>query len=271
MQSLAEGAIIHPTQPRKFLVILCGLPSSGKTTLATRLALLMESHGIPTAVIGSDNFRRMMPIYQERFPPDREPLIRRGTLHTTAFFLGRGVSVVSDDTNYYSSMRHELVELAKRAGAIYAIVSIETPLEIALKWNEERGLSIPQSVIASINEKFEKPGSKYKWDRSLASFDLSRTPADKAAEEVLKLLFSLKHEEKKAVPSSSMGDEIDRATRKIVSEAVRRVPSAARALSEARKSFVREALKAGLTTVDAERAFRKRVEEILNELDAKGR
>lgn len=266
-----EGAVIFSTQHRKFLVILCGLPSSGKTTLATRLALLMERNGAPTAVVGSDAFRRMMPLYQECFPPDREPMIRRLTLRTIAFFLGRGVSVVSDDTNYYSSMRHELVELARRTGAIYAIVSIETPLRVALKWNEERGLPIPQSVIKSISEKFERPGSRYKWDRCLASFDLSKTPADEAAEKVLRLLFSLRHEEKTVASSSSVANEIDKATRKVVSEAVKRAPSAAKALSETRKAFVKEALKAGLTTVEAESIFRKRVEEVLDELDAKGR
>lgn len=260
-----------PPTPRKFLVILCGLPSSGKTTLATLLAPLMENHGAPTVVVGSDDFRRMMPVYRERFPPDREPLIRRATLHTIAFFLRRGVSVISDDTNYYSSMRHELVELARRTGALHAIVAVETPLEVALKWNEERGLPIPQSVIVSMSEKFEKPGSKYKWDRSSASFDLSKTPAAEAAEEVLKLLLSLKPEEEKAAPSCSVAEEIDRATRRVVSEAVRRAPSAAKILSKERRVFVKEALKAGLTPFEAENAFRRRVEEVLDELDSEGR
>lgn len=222
--------------------------------------------------MGSDDFRRMMPIYRELFPPEREPIVRELTLQTIHFFLKNGVSVISDDTNYYSSVRHKLVELAKQTGAAYAIIAVETPLEVALKWNVERGLPIPQEVITSISEKFEKPGSKYKWDRSLASVDLSKTKAEESAKEILKLLLSLKQEkEEKVSVAGGVAEEIDKATRRVVSEAVKRAPAAAKLLSELRKSFVREALKAGLSTVEAENVFRERVEEVLNELDSEGR
>ncbi|MEM1658442.1 MAG: AAA family ATPase [Candidatus Jordarchaeales archaeon] len=268
----AEGIRIQLASPRKFLVVLCGLPSSGKTTLATHLALAMEHSGIPVAVVGSDDFRRMMPIYRERFPPEREPVVRELTLQTIRLLLKTGVSVISDDTNYYSSVRHKLVELARQTGAAYAIIAVETPLEVALKWNEERGLPIPQEVITSISEKFEKPGSKYKWDRSLVSVDLSKTKAEECAREILKLLLSLKQEGRDKISvKGSAAEEIDKATRRVVSEVVKRAPAAAKVLSGLRKSFVREALKAGLSTVEAEKAFRERVEEVLNELDSKGR
>ncbi len=234
----------------------------------------MEKKGIPTVVVGSDDFRRMMPIYGKCFPSEREPLVRAATLHTIAFFLKKGLSVVSDDTNYYSSMRHDLVEIARKLGAIYAIIFIETPLNVALKWNKERGSPIPESVIISINERFEKPGSRYKWDKSIASFDLSKTDAEKAAEETLQVILSLKPEEKKIVSLKAdiiVANEIDKITRRIVSEAVRRAPLAAKPLSEARRLFIRKALKERLTLNEVETLFRKKVEEVLNALDAEGR
>ncbi|MHA1711459.1 MAG: AAA family ATPase [Candidatus Freyarchaeota archaeon] len=259
-------------QPRKFLVVMCGLPASGKTTLATRIALLMEKAGIPTVVLGSDNVRSMMPIYREKFDPAREPLVRDATLHLAEYFLRRGVSVVNDDMNYYSSMRHDMVELARRTGAIHAIIHVEASLEDALKWNEARGSPIPPEVIASVNEKFEEPGKRYRWDRSLARFNLSRTPLEHAAREALSRILALKPEDGEAERRPpGLAEEIDKVTRRVVSEAVKSAPRSAVALSNVRRSFVREALKAGLTPEEAEAAFRRKVEEALNELDSKGR
>jgi len=60
-----------------YLLILCGLPSSGKTTVARAVASLLEDkHGVPSMVVSSDDFRGMLSYSSSGFKPEREAPVK---------------------------------------------------------------------------------------------------------------------------------------------------------------------------------------------------
>ena len=55
------------------LIILCGIPCSGKSEVAVRTAKELEfNRGLPTIVVDPDKIREMIPALSERFNPERE-------------------------------------------------------------------------------------------------------------------------------------------------------------------------------------------------------
>ncbi|RLG89232.1 L-seryl-tRNA(Sec) kinase [Candidatus Bathyarchaeota archaeon] len=251
------------------LIIFCGIPSVGKTLIARRLAVELEKRGRPTFVVGSDDIRRLVPAHEEEFDPGRESFIKETTLHLVDYLLGKGKTVISDDTNYYNAMRRDLIEIARRNNTDYAIVYVYAPVEYALKWNRERGEPIPPEVIQRIHERFDVPGKKYRWDQPIVSIDSSETRLEEAVKTILQKLDELKPQgEVKRFSDSGLGrsEEIDRVTRRIVGRVLAEGGDErlARRLSSLRRSFVKEALERNLSLAQVESEFTERVRSVLN-------
>lgn len=155
-----------------FLICLTGLPASGKSTFAFKITnVLKKKYGITRVkIVDPDIIRNKLS--PEKFDPEKEQRIRKENLNIIRRELKKGYSVISDDLNYYSSMRHELKSLAEKLKIRLIIIYIATPLEICLKWNEIRGEPIPNEVIRKINKRFDK-FDKYSWDFPDATFILS--------------------------------------------------------------------------------------------------
>ncbi len=169
----------------EFLLALCGLPASGKTTLAEQIRKSLKPRS-KVEIVSSDRWRDQE--YYSRFEPENEHRVRQAALESTTSILSRGLSVIHDDTNYYSSMRHELYAIAKESRCAFAVVHVCTPLEVALKWNQSRANPLPEGVLLKIARNFEPPGSKYEWDRPVAVVDLSRTKSEDAAPKIAKAI-----------------------------------------------------------------------------------
>jgi tRNA uridine 5-carbamoylmethylation protein Kti12 len=148
---------------RNFLVCLTGLPSAGKSTLANELKeVILERHpNQKVKIIDPDIIRTKLT--GDTFDPEKEETVRQKNLKQIKEFLKSGYIVISDDLNYYSSMRHDLREIANKANVPFLIIYVSTPLETCLKWNKKRGFPIPNEVIHKINEKFDD-FDKYEWD-----------------------------------------------------------------------------------------------------------
>jgi len=169
----------------KALIVLMGLPSSGKSTIAKLLSIaLKDEYDIVNIVIGTDEIRKLVPSQMEQFDPSQEPLIKDLTLNFIKFCLKNNYLVINDDMNYYKSMRHELKQIAEEDQAHFILIHIQIPLEIALEWNENRGLPIPQEVIQTVYERFDEPGD-YNWDIPLLTIQSNETPPELAKDEIL--------------------------------------------------------------------------------------
>lgn len=158
---------------KNFLICLVGLPASGKTTFAKILKSAIEKkyNNLDVRIIDPDIIRLSM--ISNKFDYEKEHIIRKENLKKIRSELNKGHIVISDDLNYYSSMRHDLKEIADTLNIDFFIIHIATPIEICLKWNEKRGEPIPSMVIKRIHEKFDN-FNRYKWDVTDAVYDLSQ-------------------------------------------------------------------------------------------------
>jgi selenocysteine-specific elongation factor len=258
--------------PKPFLVIFCGIPCSGKSTLAKEVANILESKfNYSTVLVTSDTFRRMIPTYQYRFEPELEQFVRDATYEAILSGLKHGLLVISDDMNYYASIRRRLVRIVQECKADYAIIYLDTPLEVAVEWNKKRGEPIPNSLIDEVHYKLDEPGKEYKWDKPLIVLDPSQSKLQELAQTVATKI----HEKVRASetlpavrePSRlpSPRTDLDRETRRAMGEVMKRFKgiSLAAQISELRKDVVTEALAKQLPPSEASRLFFERTESLL--------
>ncbi len=159
----------------RFLVILAGLPSSGKTTIAQA----MKTHfpaDLPApcpaiTIIDPDRFRGEKG-EQLEFHPEDEPKIKQKVIEEAARQLQAGLITIIDDLNYYQSMRHDLLQLALLNNVPFLLIFVNTPLETCLRWNERRGMKIPNKLIEKIAHKFDY-FERYAWDQPDFTIDPS--------------------------------------------------------------------------------------------------
>ena len=248
------------------LIIFTGIPGSGKTSLAVELKKNLEKRrGVSVQVVDSDEIRRKT--YQTNFDPDLESFIRNESLYKINELLKQGHHVISDDINYYQSMRHELKEIARKNHTIYLIVFFDVPLETCLKRNKDRGYPIPQDVIEKIQEKFDKPGQKYKWDSSFYRVTGENSVKDEAvllAEKIEPYLNQqLKLKSIREEAELSMAMEIDKITRKLVSTYIKEGERNPKKVSDLRKEFLKLAAEKSYALKKIKDKFYKFLEENL--------
>jgi tRNA uridine 5-carbamoylmethylation protein Kti12 len=203
-----------------FLIILVGLPASGKSTFAFKLkeTLELRFHN-KVKIIDPDLIRDKM--FPDSFNFKNESKIREKNLQLVEEHLSRGEIVISDDLNYYSSMRHDLKLIADKLNVKYYIIHISTPLAICVKRNEERGTPIPNKVIHNIYSKFDN-FDKYKWDTPFETYDFAEDGDFPQFLETInkKILVNLKEKEnnKEFLPTTSILEKLELITRRYVGE-----------------------------------------------------
>ncbi|HTY76009.1 MAG TPA: selenocysteine-specific translation elongation factor [Candidatus Nanoarchaeia archaeon] len=253
------------SQSYPYLLILCGLPSSGKTTISKKVASLLEDkNGISTMIISSDHFRDMLSYSSKGFKPERETSVKIFYEKAVAAGLENGFLVISDDLNYYKSMRSDLRQIAIRSGSDYDMVFVDTPVEQAVKWNQERGSPIPSSLIEEINQKLDPPKGDYKWDTPLAIVDPSKQSIEEIANTIVTSVLKRLEKPIRSKPKKLVEDEkslrargVERETRKSMMEVMTRYknPDLGISLSTIRREVVKKALADCLKPMDAVELF----------------
>jgi selenocysteine-specific elongation factor len=255
------------------LVILCGIPCAGKSTFAKELSSLLESeYNHATVVVTSDAFRHMTPTYQHRFEPELEQFVRDATHEAVKSALRHGLVVISDDINYYASIRRHLVRAAEQSKADYAIIYVDTSLEVAIEWNRKRGEPIPKSLIEEIHSKMDEPGKEYKWDRPLIVLNPDKNSLQQLAELAAaklheKIIIEKEQpaEKRPPKPTALLRTDLERETRRAMGEVMKRFKTLGLAaeISELRKSVVKEALEKQLCLSETIRMFFDQTESLL--------
>ncbi len=175
---------------KKYLIILVGLPASGKSTFAKALKKSLESKDLESKVHIVDTDRIRTELFGTEFHPDNEPIVlQEKDSRIQALLQARPPNIViSDDLNYLTSQRQKLRQIAQDAGAQYLILYISTPVEKALEWNQNRENQVPDKVIRRINAKLDPPGKKYQWDTAFYSIDLTTASVSQAVSDFLEKL-----------------------------------------------------------------------------------
>lgn len=257
-----------------FLICLVGLPASGKTTFAYQLKETIENiiENFKVIIIDPDKIRDQLS--PKKFDHSREQIVRGRYFKAINTSLKDNNIVISDDLNYYSSMRHDLKEIADRLEIRFFIIHIATPLKTCLSWNKKRGKPIPNKVIKKVYNKSDT-FDKYNWDNPIIEYDPSSDHSNKEKlDEVLstiieKLIFELTSErqiEKLSKDSNINNEKLDRVTREIVGDLLRNpmYKSFKNKIIVYRKLFVKDNLNRTISEKELSISFKKYLEKSLD-------
>ncbi len=134
-----EGALgpLPPSSPHPALIVLCGLPGTGKSTIARMLG-----DRVPLVVLESDRLRKRLfgrPTYSTQ---ESRRLFR--AIHALADrLLQAGIHVVIDATNLREVHRQPLYDVAQRRGARLVVVHVDAPPEVVRQRLHRRVLHRP--------------------------------------------------------------------------------------------------------------------------------
>ena len=206
----------------QFILALCGLPAAGKSALADAI---QKALNFEVEIVRTDEWRDDE--YYTDWKPEKEGPVRQAALDKVKELVAQGKNVIHDDTNYYTSMRHEIFEIALENRCGFAIIHVATPVTTALQWNRERADSrIPDSVIEDIFERFDLPGSRYLWDNSELEVDMEIQQLTRIVPEIVEILEEIEPaiKPKPRLITSTEFDRLDTATRLTVSEFLKKNP-----------------------------------------------
>ena len=257
-----------------FLICLVGLPASGKTTFAYHLKGTIEKiiENFNVIIIDPDKIRDQLS--PNKFDHSKEQIVREKNFKAINTSLKDNNIVISDDLNYYSSMRHDLKEIADRLDIKFFIIHIATPLKTCLNWNKKRGKPIPNRVIKKVNNKFDT-FDKYNWDNPIIKYDPSSNHSNKGKLEenlsiiIEKLIFELTSKrkiEKLSKDSNIDNEKLDRVTRKIVGDLLRNpmYKSFKNKIVVYRKLFIKDNLNRVISERELSISFKKYLEKSLD-------
>lgn len=132
------------------LLMLKGLPASGKSTFARQL---VDGHDYVRA--NKDEIRTMLHNGKWSKRNEKEVLAVRDFIVEYGLALGR--NVVVDDTGFNPTHEDRLRELAKEHGAQFEVKFFDTPLEECIKRDLGRPNSVGERVIRQMYNQYLKP------------------------------------------------------------------------------------------------------------------
>lgn len=148
------------------LVVLSGIPCSGKTRRCQELVKYLEKHYAdqPIHILGDDDKIK-------HYSSSQEEKTLRASLKSGVERLLTTTSVVMvDSLNYIKGYRYELYCLSKHLLTPHCVILCDTPVQTAREWNSGRGESLQsytRQQFDALVARFETPDSRNRWDSPL--------------------------------------------------------------------------------------------------------
>jgi len=160
-------------RPSPLILLLCGLPGSGKTTLSRQLAKTMRTNGIPTEVLRFDAHEKKA--YEEsktsKFEPESWKRAREACFRALRDAMDEDEEdeeerkqrcVILDDTMHYKSMRREAYRYAREFRAAFVVVHVDVDEKECWERNSRREdgdvLKVPREAFERLKAAFDAPG-----------------------------------------------------------------------------------------------------------------
>lgn len=120
------------------VIWLTGLPGSGKTTIAKKLAASLKGRGFKVEVLDGDEVRKWLSPEAGFGRGDRERHLRR-VAHVSRLLARNGVMVVASFVSPYRKVREEARRIIEGEGLRFVEVYVKCSLETCLK-RDPKGL-----------------------------------------------------------------------------------------------------------------------------------
>ncbi|PSN47449.1 Protein KTI12 [Blattella germanica] len=207
------------------LILITGIPSSGKSTRTSQLKTFFEeTHKKAVHVVSeSEIISESGNVKNTLFADSTKEKTVRGLLKSKAErLINREDIVIIDAGNYIKGYRYELYCMSKASKTTQCTVHCEIPVETAWKWNCDRGEDEKYSreIFDALTMRYEPPDSRNRWDSPLFTV----LPEDQIpTDEMFSALFERKapppNQSTQCAPLSSTNFlyEMDRITQDVVS------------------------------------------------------
>ena len=158
--------------PLPKLLIFCGIPGTGKSTIARLVAARLEG----TVHIQTDAVRWM--IYHPTYTNEESEFVYAVCIMLAGEALQRGYNAILDGTFLREEYREEALRQLRGAYDSYLVVYVHCDVRTAYVRNMSREASVPQDRFNQMLSRLQEPASALK-------VDSEKTSAELAAEAVL--------------------------------------------------------------------------------------
>jgi hypothetical protein len=114
------------------LLLVCGLPGTGKSTIARRLS---KKYLAP--ILRTDEIRKEI-IERPTYTEEEKRLVYKVTFLVAKYLLESGRNVILDGTFYKRALRHQVYDLARRTRARLEIIECTAPNYVIKRRMERR-------------------------------------------------------------------------------------------------------------------------------------
>ena len=145
---------------KKTLILMCGIPASGKSTLAYNLSLHLDK----APIVSMDGIREEW--FGTRKCQDKGWEVYSQSLDDVIWYFSTYDIVIYDATNRTKKARKQIVEdIQTYIDCDVYCIFMNTPIDIALERNADRNESIqvPATVIHHMYDTLEPPTEKEKY------------------------------------------------------------------------------------------------------------
>ena len=259
-----------------FIVLLCGIPGSGKSSFANFLKSRSDCYfGLDCTVLCFDD--DFLPNHDEiistqrSYSQGREKALK--SLKELCLSDSKIRLIVVDDNMYYRSMRKEVYKIARDCKCLFTQVFFEISVEAALERNRMRENPVPEDAVRGMAEKLEPPAAKTGWDQAIAfssNEEVAAVLAKKWKEHpTLKPKASMEKDSNNNNVKEKGAHELDMLLRKEVGTILSRVSgkppeSLVKSLAELRRVWIKK-FKDGDTFGHVAEEFRKAATELTDE------
>jgi hypothetical protein len=154
------------------LLVFCGIPGSGKTTIANLVAASLED----TAHIQTDMVRTM--VSKPRYTNEESEFVYSACVAIAGEALSRGYNAILDGTFLREGFRRDALKRLRGAYDSYLIVYVSCDTTTAYQRNTARRANVPQIRFNQMLSRIEEPANALR-------IDSNRMPAEQAAKAVL--------------------------------------------------------------------------------------
>lgn len=172
------------------LVVMCGLPCSGKTRYAERIASKLEEEMERDEKVVVVDESMMHVGKNQGYADAAKEKSTRGTLKSKVEReLTKKNYVVLDAMNAIKGYRYELWCIARAAATRYCVVYVDVDVPTAREWNARRvDDAFSHDVFEDLAGRFEVPDSKNRWEAPLFRIRHQEADTDEIVQDVVRAM-----------------------------------------------------------------------------------